>query len=97
MKDPGSGRPGYELDDLVDDMEDTYSKLSELDHCISLEELEVSLIQIFELDCDESESMLQQEDIHCAVNIPAEKNSKWYRAVISALDGPAVQVVLIVF
>ena len=41
--------------------------------------------------------MLQQEDIHCAVNIPAEKNSKWYRAVISALDGPAVQVVLIRF
>ena len=46
LKDPGSGRPGYELDDLVDDMEDTYSKLSELDHCISLEELAVSLIQL---------------------------------------------------
>ena len=27
-------------------MEDTYSKLSELDHCISLEELAVSLIQL---------------------------------------------------
>ena len=31
--------------------------------------------------------------MHCAVNIPAEKNNKWYRAVVSALDGSAVQVV----
>lgn len=42
-------------------------------------------------NCD-IESVLQQEDMHCAVNIPSEKNSKWYRAVISALDGSAVQV-----
>ena len=54
LKDPGSSRPGYELDDLIDDMEDTYSKLSELDHCISLEELTVSLIQIFQFYCDAS-------------------------------------------
>ena len=37
--------------------------------------------------------LAKAEDLHCAVNIPSEKNSEWYRAVISALDGPAVQVV----
>ena len=35
--------------------------------------------------------------MHCVVNIPAEKNTKWYRAVISALEGAAVQVVGSVF
>ena len=44
LKDPGSKTPGYELDDLVDNMEDTYSKLSDLDHHIPLEEVTVSLL-----------------------------------------------------
>ena len=44
LKDPGSEKPGYELDDLVDDMEDAYSKLSDMDQCIPLEELTVSLL-----------------------------------------------------
>jgi len=77
LKDPGSEKPGYELDDLVDEMEDTYCKLSNLDHYIPFDEL--------------------TEDMHCVVNIPAEKNTKWYRAVISALEGAAVQVYLLDF
>ena len=44
LKDPGSKTPGYELDDLVDEMEDAYSKLSDLDHHIPLEEVTVSLL-----------------------------------------------------
>ena len=49
LKDPGSERPGYELDDLVDDMEDAYSKLSDMDQCIPLEELTVSLLSLFQI------------------------------------------------
>ena len=41
LKDPGSEKPGYELDDLVDEMEDTYCKLSNLDHYIPFDELTV--------------------------------------------------------
>ena len=44
MIDSGSERPGYELDDLVDFTEDTFSKLSDMDHCIPLEDLTVSLL-----------------------------------------------------
>ena len=51
LKDPGSNRPDYELDDLVDDMEDAYSKLSDLDQCIPLEELKVTSICL----CDKTE------------------------------------------
>ena len=51
LKDPGSNRPDYELDDLVDDMEDAYSKLSDLDQCIPLEELKVTSI----CNCDKTE------------------------------------------
>jgi len=74
LKDPGADKPGYELDDLVDDMEDFYSRLQVMDYCIPLEDL--------------------TEGLDCAVNIPAEKNNKWYRAVIKVQDGPAVQVFL---
>ena len=93
LKDPGSNRPDYELDDLVDDMEDAYSKLSDLDQCIPLEELKVTSICL----CDKTEvglgyNRFNQEGLQCAVKNPAERNSKWYRAVIFALDGHAVQV-----
>ena len=44
MKDPGSKTPGYELDDLVDEMEDTYNTLSDVDHHIPPEELTVRLL-----------------------------------------------------
>ena len=42
LKDPGADKPGYELDDLVDDMEDFYSRLQVMDYCIPLEDLSVS-------------------------------------------------------
>ena len=42
LKDPGADKPGYELDDLVDDMEDFYSRLQVMDYCIPLEDLTVS-------------------------------------------------------
>ena len=44
LKDPGSKKSGYDLDDLVDDMEDTYSKLPDLKYNIPTEELSVSLL-----------------------------------------------------
>ena len=43
LKDPGS-KTGAELDDLVDEMEDTYSNLSNLEQNIAPEELTVSHI-----------------------------------------------------
>ena len=43
LKDPGS-KTGAELDDLVDEMEDAYSNLSDLEQNIAPEELTVSHI-----------------------------------------------------
>ena len=54
MKDSGSERPGFELDDLVDYKEDTFSKLSDTDHCIPLEDLTVSILFLYDTFIEKS-------------------------------------------
>lgn len=65
----------YDLDDLMDDLEDGYRRGAGPDQLLEVGELVLHL--------------------HCAVNLPAERNNKWYRAEVTGMEEGLVQVYLL--